>query len=95
MHAFGPGHEHAFADVFKRRVLRHGLAHQWADIGHSVADGLHQLLLLLGLDAQSGGDELLQILARQPCFFAHELNAWRIVPKAGVNAGGEQVVGGR
>jgi hypothetical protein len=66
-----------------------------AHVGHGVADGLHHVLLLLGLDAKGGGDELLQVFAGRPGAFAHEFDGGRVVLKAWVHAGGEHVVGGR
>lgn len=72
----------------------HRLPHLRPHVSHRVADGLHDLLLFLGLNAEGGGDEALQRLAGGPGLFAHEADARRVVLQAGVHVGGDHVVGG-
>ena len=82
------------SDVLEAWMFAHGLVDFMAHIRHGVADGLHHQQLFFEWDAETVDDELLQMLARQPGFFAHEFNGGRIVGKACINMGCEHVVGG-
>lgn len=84
--ALFPRQQHAFADVGEARMLDHRRAYRWGHFADRLPDHLDDLPLFLHRDAEGGGDELLQGLARCLGLLAHEADARWVVLIAGIHA---------